>query len=205
MSVTIIIILICTLLLVAYLFDISSKYTRIPSVILLLVLGWVVKQGTGVLGIEVMDLARLLPALGTIGLILIVLEGSLELELDRSKAPLIRKSLIVAVIPMFLLTFLIALMFAQVGGFSFMNCLANAIPLAVISSSIAIPSVKNLTAEYKEFVVYESSLSDIIGVLFFNFVVLNETIGLGSFGNFGLQFLIMISVSFVATVLLSFS
>ena len=43
---TSIIITVCILLLVAYFFDITSSKTKIPSIILLLVLGWVVKQGT---------------------------------------------------------------------------------------------------------------------------------------------------------------
>ena len=40
-----IIISICVLLLIAYIFDVSSPKTRIPSVILLLLVGWAVRQG----------------------------------------------------------------------------------------------------------------------------------------------------------------
>ena len=43
MSTTTIIIIICTLLLLAYVFDISSTLTKVPSVILLLLLGWMVR------------------------------------------------------------------------------------------------------------------------------------------------------------------
>jgi Kef-type K+ transport system membrane component KefB len=71
------------LLLVAYLFDLTASRTQIPSVILLLVLGWFAE--TTLLDIEIPDLTSTLPILGTIGLILIVLEGSLELELNKSK------------------------------------------------------------------------------------------------------------------------
>ncbi|MFZ9956948.1 MAG: sodium:proton antiporter, partial [Flavobacteriales bacterium] len=79
---TTIIITICVLLLLAYVFDISSALTKIPSVILLLLLGWLVKQTVDLLNINIPNLNPLLPILGTIGLILIVLEGSLELELN---------------------------------------------------------------------------------------------------------------------------
>lgn len=89
---TTIIILVCTLLLIAYLFDISSSLTKIPSVIMLLLLGWVVKQAVELFQLDIPDLNPLLPALGTIGLILIVLEGSLELELTHEKVPMITKS-----------------------------------------------------------------------------------------------------------------
>ena len=54
---TYIIIAICTLLLIAYLFDLSASKTRIPSVILLLLLGWILKQSTNFFGIHVPDLA----------------------------------------------------------------------------------------------------------------------------------------------------
>jgi hypothetical protein len=44
--------------------------------------------------INLPDLTATLPVLGTIGLILIVLEGSLELELNRSKVGLIKNHLL---------------------------------------------------------------------------------------------------------------
>ena len=66
-----IIITVCVLLLLAYLFTITSSKTKIPSVILLLLLGWAVRQTTEVLHIIVPDLNPLLPFFGTIGLILI--------------------------------------------------------------------------------------------------------------------------------------
>ncbi|MDP1624069.1 MAG: hypothetical protein Q8M08_17225, partial [Bacteroidales bacterium] len=82
---TTIIITFCILLLIAYVFDLTSSKTRIPSAILLLLLGWGVRQVTSFLGIQIPDISSILPGLGTIGLILIVLEGSLELELNKSK------------------------------------------------------------------------------------------------------------------------
>jgi hypothetical protein len=47
-------------------------------------LGWIVKQTAVFWGINLPDLKPLLPILGTVGLILIVLEGGLELELNRN-------------------------------------------------------------------------------------------------------------------------
>jgi hypothetical protein len=46
--------------------------------------------------INLPDLTATLPVLGTIGLILIVLEGSLELELNRSKVGLIKNHLLLS-------------------------------------------------------------------------------------------------------------
>lgn len=201
---TAILITICVLLLLAYVFDISSALTKIPSVILLLLLGWGVKQTVDLLNIHIPDLAPLLPIFGTVGLILIVLEGSLELELNQSKLAVIRKSSINALLPMFALAFLLAFAFQYFFQVSYKMALVNAIPFCVISSAIAIPSVRNLSAFNKEFIIYESSLSDIFGVLFFNFIALNQLISAQSFGNFGLQLLLIIVISFFSVLGLSF-
>ena len=199
-----IIITLCSLLLVAYIFDLTSAKTKIPSVILLLGLGFAAKQVTLFLEISIPNLSDLLPVLGTIGLILIVLEGSLEVEINRSKVPLISKSILSALIPMVGLSFLIAFIFFKYGGYGLKNSLINAIPLCIISSSIAIPSVINLSKASKEFVVYESSFSDIFGVIFFDFIALNAQISSASFLHFIWQFLIMCVVSFVSTLGLAF-
>lgn len=201
---TTIIITFCILLLIAYVFDLTASKTKIPSVILLLLLGWSVRQLTVLLDIQLPDFSPILPVLGTVGLILIVLEGSLELELNKSKIGLIRKSFLGALVPMIALAFLLAFAFRYFGNFGLKDSLTNAIPFCVISSAIAIPSVRNLSSHNKEFVIYESSLSDILGVLIFNFLALNETIDISSFGNFGLQLLIITIVSFIATIGLSF-
>lgn len=203
MTVTIIISL-CLLLLVAYVFDLTSSKTKVPSVILLLLSGWLVRQASSWFGLRLPDFSPILPVLGTIGLILIVLEGSLELELNKSKFGLIRKSFFGAFLPMLALAFSLAFAFHYFGDFSFKDSLLNAIPLCVISSAIAIPSVRNLSRQNKEFVIYESSLSDILGVVVFNFIAYNEIINAGSFGNFVLQLLMIAAVSFVATIALSF-
>ena len=201
---TTIIITFCALLLIAYVFDLTSSKTKIPSVILLLLLGTAVKQLSVLFDIRLPDFSSVLPVLGTVGLILIVLEGSLELELNKSKFSLIRKSFFGALLPMVALAFLLAFAFRYFGNFSWKDSLTNAIPFCVISSAIAIPSVRNLSKQNKEFVIYESSLSDILGVLIFNFLVLNETVNAASFGNFALQLLIIAVVSFIATIGLSF-
>jgi potassium/hydrogen antiporter len=61
--------------------------------------------------IPIPDLEAILPQWGTVGLILIVLEGALELELNESKLPLIGKSALLVIIPMLALSFLLAYAF----------------------------------------------------------------------------------------------
>ena len=200
-----IIITICTLLLIAYIFDLTSSKTRIPSVILLLLMGWAVRQLVHVFKINIPDLTELLPIFGTIGLILIVLEGSLELELNRSKMRVIQKSFFAALLPIFALAFLLAYSFQYFQtGLSLRDALTNAVPFCVISSAIAIPSVKYLSDANKEFITYESSFSDIFGVIFFNFIALTELNKSHTIVESVLQLLIMIAVSFIATIVLAF-
>ncbi len=199
-----IIITFCVLLLIAYLFDLSFSKTNIPSVILLLVLGFAGRRLAEYFEVGLPDFTPVLPVLGTFGLVLIVLEGSLELELNASKIGVIKKSLIGVIVSMLATAFVIAALFHYIGENPWKQSLINAIPFCVISSAIAIPSVKNLTKTTKEFIVYESSLSDIIGVLFFNFIVSHKTYGLATFATFSLQLVLMIAVSFAATLLLSY-
>lgn len=199
-----VIITVCVLLILAYAFDISSSKTKIPSVILLLVLGWAVQQVTSFLEIPVPDLTSILPGLGTIGLILIVLEGSLELELNTSKLPFVGRTSLVALLPMLLLSFVLAFAFQYYESVPFKIGLANAIPFSIISSAIAIPSAQNLFSKNREFITYESSLSDIFGVIFFNFIVLNDYIGARSVGYFFLEIVIILIISFISTLGLAF-
>ena len=201
---TAIIITLCLLLLLAYLFDVSAPKTKIPTVILLLLLGWGVKSTSIVLNIDIPNLEPILPILGTIGLILIVMEGALELELEPSKFEMIKKSTLLALIQMLVISFGLALSFQYFAGSTFKSGLINAIPLAIVSSAIAIPSAKNLMRNEKEFITYESSLSDIFGVIFFNFILMNDHLNASSFGMFLLQLLLMIIVSLASTIILSY-
>ncbi|MCC6911223.1 MAG: hypothetical protein IT224_04285 [Flavobacteriales bacterium] len=82
------------------------------------------------------------------------------------------------------------------------SCIANAIPLSVISSAVAIPSVAHIGSKTREFVIYESSLSDILGIVLFNFVVSNSTFGAQAFGHLAIEVLAVILLSAVFCMLL---
>jgi cell volume regulation protein A len=175
----------------------------VPSVMMLLLMGFVVKALSEKLGIEIPNLNEVLPLLGTVGLILIVLEGALELEINRSKMRLILNASLIALIPLLLVSTGIALYLNHFEQVPLKSALANAIPIGIISSAIAIPSAKNLIKDQKEFITYESSLSDIFGVLFFNFIVMNDDINSTSFMTFSFELILMLVISFVATLLLA--
>ncbi len=198
---TFVIIVLSILLLLAYVFDITSSWTKIPSVILLLLSGWIIQQLTYLTDIKVPDLSPMLPILGTIGLILIILESSFDLRLHRSKIRLISKSFWGALLPLIMLAFFLAFLFHYYNGFPFINSLINAVPFCIISSAIAIPSIKHLPKDQREFIIFESSLSDILGILFFNFITLNTVFDkFITYAYFILEILLMLVISLIATL-----
>ena len=198
-----IIISLCLLLLISYMFDVSSPKTKIPSVILLLIVGWAVRQAADFFSISIPNLSPILPIIGTVGLILIVFEGALDLELNRSKKKLIISSISMSLIPMLVLSIGIGLVFDAIFGVEFRQGLLNAVPFAVISSAIAISSAKNLLPKDREFVIYESTFSDIFAVVLFNFIIRNEVIDGNSFVVFGWQLILILVITVIATLGLS--
>jgi cell volume regulation protein A len=201
---TTIIILLCILILIAYVFDITSSKTKIPTVILLLALGWGLKQFTVFFGFELPNITMILPIVGTFGLILIVLEGSIDLEINNNKTKIIRQSIFMAIIPFLLFSAALAIVLMEYANTPLRSALINAIPLGIISSAIAIPSARNFKKHDQEFIIYESSFSDILGVISFNFLLINETINLNAFGTFGLQLVIILFISIIATLGLAY-
>lgn len=191
------------MLLISYVFDVSSPKTKIPSVILLLIVGWAVRQALDFFGIGIPNLSPILPIIGTVGLILIVFEGALDLELNRSKKGLILSSLLMSLVPMLVLSIIVGLAFDSMWGVGLRRGLLNAVPFAVISSTIAISSAKNLLPKDREFVIYESTFSDIFAVVLFNFVLRNDVIDGNSFIVFGWQLILIFVITIVATLGLS--
>jgi hypothetical protein len=203
MSVEIALMILSGLVVCSYIFDLIAKNFKIPSVILLLISGIGLSYLVTFLDIRTANFARILPLIGTVGLILIVLEGSLELKLHREKAGMIKRSMASAFFILMLTTTGIAFFFHYLTAEEFRLCFLNAVPFGVISSAIAIPSASVLLPERKEFIVYESSLSDIFGIILFNFMIANQTITAYSFVELGWStFLILILAAMFCLILL---
>jgi potassium/hydrogen antiporter len=191
-----------TLILLGYLFEILSPKTRIPNVIILLVMGMISQEIMNVLKLPKPDFTAVLPELGTVGLILIVLEGTLELKITRAKWPLLTKTSALALFSIVTLCVSLGFWF-YFQGYSIKNSVVNAIPISIISSAIAIPTAKMLSKKDKEFIIFESSLSDIIGVIIFNYMIATAVIDASSLFQFGLQIGISIVFSVIAALLLT--
>ena len=172
MSTLSILIVLPLLIVFSYIFDLIARKTKFPSVILLMFTGILIRIGTTVYGInEFGFLDNLIPVLGTIGLILIVLEGALELDITAEKFPVIIKGFLAAGIILILNIVAISLAFEHLLGMSAQAAVIYATPLSIISSAVAIPSSAGLREQEKEFVVYESTFSDILGIMVFNYAI----------------------------------
>lgn len=201
-SVEILLLILSSVVVVSYLFSIISRYIKVPSVLLLLASGIVLRVIADEQQWQVALPYSLTEFLGVTGLVMIVLEAGLDLKLNRSKAKLIRNSFFSA-----LFIFLISLAGIAAGLHywleeSWLKCIVYAVPLAIMSSSIVIPSLHTLSPQKKEFLIYEASFSDIIGILVFNFLVAGEVFSLVSVGGFFLNILISIVLSLLFSFLL---
>ncbi len=166
------ILLICGVIIISYTLGWISKLTRIPSVLLLIMLG-VACQFSLVtynlqLGAQVFNILQLL---GIVGLIMIVLEAALDLTLTREKRPLILKAFSVAFIGLMGSCISLAYLIRYFLSYDFYISFIYAIPLSIMSSAIIIPSVNHLSESKKEFMIYESTFSDILGIMLFYFVI----------------------------------
>ena len=196
------------LVIFSYLFDAIARKTKFPSVILLMFTGIIIRAITNLYGFtDFAFLNKLIPVLGTVGLILIVLEGALELDIKREKLPVILKGFFAAALILILNIIAVSWAFENILNLEHKTAIIFAIPLAIISSAVAIPSAAGLLNREKEFVVYESTFSDILGIMIFNYAIRqfesNQTlISAESIVALGLQIIGVIVVSLIITYLL---
>jgi len=208
MDVGSILIVLPLLIIFSYLFDIFARRTKFPSVILLVLTGIILRffsSYSGYTNFEFLD--SLVPVLGTIGLILIVLEAALELEIKKEKAQIIVKGFLAALVILVINIVLVSIFFNQVIGLEYSTSVIYAIPLSIISSAVAIPSATGLITNNKEFVVYESTFSDILGIMIFYYCIRQAEkgeafIGLEPIFTLIGQIFLIIGISIVITYLL---
>jgi Kef-type K+ transport system membrane component KefB len=198
-----IILALCIIVLLSYFFDITSRFSRIPGVILLIGLGIVMKFLVDTFGLRIPNMQPILPVIGTLGLILIVMEASLDLKLERKKTSLIISSVSSAIVLFSVFVLIATYILVRFKGYTITSSLLNSIPLGIISSAVAISSASSLGSGQREFVIYESSFSDIVGILVFDFILLNQgAIAVGIF-SFLLKGLITIILALAVTSVLS--
>lgn len=196
------------LIIFSYLFDAFSRKTKFPSVILLMATGIIFRVFISFSGYDNFAfLDNLIPVLGTVGLILIVLEGAIELEINRKKMPLILKGFIAALVILIANIFVLQWVFENIFGIQNTIAMLFAIPLSIISSAVAIPSASSLIDKEREFIIYESTFSDILGIMIFNYAIRQfeskqDLVGVEPLISLLLQILGVIVISLLITYVL---
>jgi len=160
------------IIILSFWFNGIAKKTNIPSVLMLIVLGIILQYVLRYFSPEELELSSGLEILGIVGLIMIVLEAALELELKREKLWPICKSMLIALLGLVASAWVAALILNQfIDGMTMQSAWLYATPLSILSSAIIIPSVSGLKESKKEFHIYESTFSDIMGIMMFYFLV----------------------------------
>lgn len=193
------------IVILSFFFNVLAKRTNIPSVLMLIGLGMILKYITEQYGIVDDDLPLdiLLEVLGNVGLVMIVLEAALDLKLEREKKGLIIRSFLVALVGMGGTVFGLAAFFMYIfPSASVYSATLYAIPLSIMSSAIIIPSVGRLQGKKKEFMVYESTFSDILGIMVFYFMVGADASS--SAGNIVWEVVINILVTIIISVVIAY-
>jgi NhaP-type Na+/H+ or K+/H+ antiporter len=158
-------------IIVSYFFSLIAKRTNVPSVLMLITLGILIKQGMNLAGMESQNWFPYLEVLGIVGLIMIVLEAALDLELTKEKWPILWKSFSVALFSLFISGAAVTYLLMLIINLDITSAMLYAVPLSIMSSAIVIPSVTNLKEDKREFMIYESTFSDILGIMVFYFIL----------------------------------
>ena len=196
-----IIIAVSVIIIVSFLFNSLSKKTNVPAVLMLIVFGVGLQYLLKYFDAGEIQFLPILEVLGIVGLIMIVLEAALELELKREKLMPILKSFAIAIIGLILSAWAAAMiLYNFIPEMTMESAWLYATPLSILSSAIIIPSVSGLKASKKEFHIYESTFSDIVGIMMFYFLTgkLNPAEDSGVVGFTG-NIILTIVISLVAS------
>jgi NhaP-type Na+/H+ or K+/H+ antiporter len=136
-------------------------------VVLLIGVGMIGRLVLERLGLRLNFVDPLVPVIGTVGLILIVLEGALDLSLRSDRVMLVARAAASALVGFVICVAAFTALFNYTLELPLAAAALAAIPFSVLSSAVAIPSSAGLPSATREFVIYESALSDILGVLVF--------------------------------------
>ena len=192
-------------IIISYFFNIYAKRTGIPSVLMLIGLGVLINYVlSSFIGVEKPNLFPILKVIGVFGLILIVLEAALDLSLVKEKVSLIIKSTLVALLGLVGTAYFSAeALVLFVEDMDIITGLIYTIPLSILSSAIILPSVEDLNENKKEFMIYESTISDILGIIAFYAVLsmvgadYNEGVYGEVFGNLIFTVIFSIIISYI--------
>lgn len=166
----------CIVIIVSFFTNVLAKKTNIPSVLILILMGIGINQMLIYFQLEP-DFFYTLEILGIVGLIMIVLEAALDLELKKEKWPIIWKAFVIALVSIIVTPLVLSVILQYfITGLEFLPAVIYALPLSILSSAIIIPSVANLDEYKREFMIYEGTFSDILGIMIFYLIIENTDV-----------------------------
>ena len=193
------------IVILSFIFGEIARKTNVPAVLMLIALGIGMKFALDALGLGDLNFFPVLEVLGIVGLIMIVLEAALELELKPEKIKPILQALVIALLGLMASAWAAAsILLHYIPELTTVQAWLYATPLSILSSAIVIPTVSGLRQHKKEFHIYESTFSDILGIMLFYFLAGQIDTGNGAhssgiagfFGNFGLTVAIALVASY---------
>jgi Kef-type K+ transport system membrane component KefB len=177
LSSEIVLIILCSIVILSYLFSIVSRFIRVPAVILLLATGIALRYFADQQNWNFLMPRMVVEFLGSLGLIMIVLEAGLDLKLGKDKIGLSRDGFFSAFFIFLLSTCGITFILVYFIEEPIHNCIVYAIPLSIMSSAIVIPSLHQLLEHKKEFLIYEAGkllhLPSLIIIIIFGLMMNN--------------------------------
>jgi Na+:H+ antiporter len=164
MSAALILGLVGGLLILAFVANRVFRLTRIPDVVLLMLLGLLLGPGLHLVNASRLSWATNL--LGTLAIILVLFEGGLELDL-RETLKHFRGSLLLAVLAYIFSTALVALIVCKGLGLSLTSGVLVGAVLGCTSSTVVLPVLQQMEAEepVRVTLMLEASWGDVLAVL----------------------------------------
>lgn len=197
------IIIFSLIVIVSYFFNVYSKKSGVPSVLMLLGLGVLLNGVLTLFSVSRPELDFVLKVFGEVGLVLIVLEAALDLKLLKEKIGVIVISLLVSIVGLLGTSCLAGLFLSYfIDDLSFISSLLYTIPLSILSSAIILPSIGSLKQSKKEFMIYESTFSDIFGII--SFYAVKDIVDAGSYGGVLPETFISVIILLVVSVVISY-
>ncbi|RPG59019.1 MAG: sodium:proton exchanger [Flavobacteriales bacterium TMED191] len=202
----ILIISLSSIIIISHFLNIYSENTGVPSVLILILFGAILQLDTQIVGFQILDDTTrkpLLKVLGVAGLILILLEAALDLKINKNMIVSSLRAFFVGLFGLLCTSFAIAyILQVFVSDLDLLHALLYSVPLSIISSAIIIPSIQSLDESKRSFLIYESTFSDVLGLLMFQVILGSLATGAVKksseiVGNIGLSILISIIISIV--------
>lgn len=195
----------CLLIIFSYLINLFTNKRGIPSVLLLLITGIGVKELLQLYDLSYPIPQGLVELLGIVGLIMIVLEAGLDITITRRyQLKLVKNAFLSALFILLLSAAVCAAFLYYYLHEPLINCIVYSLPFSIVSSAIVLPSVSHLTDWKKEFLIYETPFSDILGILIFNYIIAGGILEASNLGWFFGSVILGLALSIVISSALLF-